>query len=71
MNMLEVDKTLKSFFESDVFTSLDDPQKLSVATVMRVMYEAMQRESGKLKNKGEAHSCDIPGCAVCDPCSGL
>lgn len=19
----------------------------------------------------EAHSCDIPGCAVCDPCHGL
>lgn len=71
MNMLEVDKTLKSFFESDVFTSLDDPQKLSVATVMRAMYEAMQRENDKPKNKGADHSCDIPGCAVCDPCYGL
>lgn len=21
--------------------------------------------------EGPAHSCDIPGCAVCDPCYGL
>ena len=21
--------------------------------------------------RGPAHSCDIPGCAVCDPCHGL
>ena len=49
--MIEVDKTLKSFFESDVFTSLNEPQKLSVASVMHAMYEAMQRETDKRKTR--------------------
>ena len=24
-----------------------------------------------MRPPGQAHSCDIPGCAVCDPCHGL
>ena len=24
-----------------------------------------------MRPQGPAHSCDIPGCAVCDPCHGL
>lgn len=31
----------------------------------------LEHGTPKPKNKGEVHSCDIPGCAVCDPCSEL
>lgn len=24
-----------------------------------------------IRPRGQAHSCNIPGCAVCDPCHGL
>ncbi len=69
----EIDAQLKSFFDSTAFGSLNELQKLSVASVLHEMHKAMQRkiENSKPKPRGPAHSCDIPGCAVCDPCYGL
>ena len=69
--MIEVDKTLKSFFESDVFTSLNEPQKLSVASVMHVMYETMRRKNDKPMIMGEERTCDPYWRAVHDQLSGL
>lgn len=73
MNMQEIDEHLKSFFDSTTFSSLNELQKLSVASVLHEMHNSMKREieTPKPKNRGNAHSCDIPGCAVCDPCYGL
>jgi len=69
----EIDDQIKSFFESTTFSSLNELQKLSVASVLYEMHKSMQRKTElcKPKNKDEAHSCDITGCAVCDPCYGL
>ena len=33
--------------------------------------EKLHEIGTKPKNQGHAHSCDIPGCVVCDPCAGL
>lgn len=57
MNRRAIDDQFKSFFESTTFSSLNELQKLSVASVLHEMHKSMQREIEREKPKYEAHSC--------------
>lgn len=66
--------------EPDVWRVYDERDPSHEATICELWSgehdnEAMAREICDLHNEAtrprQAHSCDTPGCAVCDPCHGL
>jgi len=43
--------------------AIDRPDRITIMTITK--------PEPKKSTKGKMHSCDIPGCAVCDPTAGL
>ena len=66
------DYDLDRTYGEELSSGINDSERQYIWDMMTQIYDNVIGPNMEFKRvSSPAHSCDIPGCAMCDPCHGL